>query len=67
MSGRALIRVQVVLSIEVRDAWGDDCTIGQVKNQGMQAATQKLRGLIAGSGVKVVSIGDPLVVLGGDP
>lgn len=34
--------VQVLLEVEVPDRWGDECTIGQVRKQALQAAETRI-------------------------
>lgn len=40
---RAKARVRVILEIEVEDAWGEDCPIGQLHRQAVEEAKEALR------------------------
>lgn len=35
---KATVHVHVELDIEISDSWGDDCTLGQVRQQAYDAA-----------------------------
>ena len=51
------IRIELVLSVEVDSAWGEDCTMGQVYKQGCDDAIARLgRQLQSTNGIKIISI-----------
>lgn len=53
------IRVELVLSIEVDSAWGEDCTVKQIYKQGVDSAIAKVeRALKDYRGVRIVSVKD---------
>lgn len=46
---RATVTVRVVLEVGVDAEWGDDCTVGQVRDQGCREAMAKVRRAIDAS------------------
>lgn len=65
---RSQARCKVVLTIEVvpHDAWGDDCSIAQVRAQATRAAVGMVRGMldaqIKGGTMRLVSVDETNVV-----
>jgi len=47
-TSRASVKVQVVLDVEVGDAWDQDCTIGQARSQGIASAEGIVRRALEG-------------------
>jgi hypothetical protein len=45
---KASVKVQIVLEVEINAAWGDECTVGQVRAQGTAAAERTVRGALEG-------------------
>lgn len=39
----AKVKVRLVVEVDVQDTWGDGTSIGQVRSQGVSAATAALR------------------------
>lgn len=53
----ATARVVVHVAVEVSTAatWGEDCTLGQVYDQGQRAALEHVRKALAGTDARVLS------------
>lgn len=47
MKTTATVRVRVVVGVEVGSAWGDDCTVAQVRKQGAEAGENIVRNALA--------------------
>lgn len=43
MKTKATVRVRVVLGVEVASTWGDNCSVAQVRKQGVDAAEAIVR------------------------
>lgn len=39
----AVARVRVLVEVQVRGAWGEDCTVGQVHAQALEGAKDRIR------------------------
>lgn len=48
MKTTATVRVRVVIGVDVGAAWGDDCTVAQVRKQGAEAGENIVRNALAG-------------------
>jgi hypothetical protein len=43
MSGKtATVRVRLVVEVTAHGAWGEDCTMGQIRKQGVEQATNSI-------------------------
>ena len=52
----ASARVQVTLLVSDLGTWGEDCTVGQIRKQAVEAAHRKVAALIGASGNDLRSI-----------
>lgn len=51
----ATVKVKLVVEVQSHGSWGQDCTIAQAKDQGLEAAMANLqRALGTASGIKVI-------------
>jgi hypothetical protein len=53
----ATIRVQVLVEVAVGASWGDDCSVGQVRKQGVEEAVGAVTRLVHVEGSKVRVVG----------
>ena len=41
--------VQVTLAVQIKESWGDDCTLGQLRKQAAEAAHMRIERLFQGA------------------
>ena len=56
MKTTARVRARVTVSVDLGRAWGDDCTMSQVRQQGAEQAENRVRNALADSGAKGVTV-----------
>lgn len=56
MAGKtATVKVRLVVEVDTRGAWGEDCSMGQIRKQGTEEAVNALRRAIeAANGLRPV-------------
>lgn len=60
----ATATVRVMLEVPVEQGWGDDCTMGQVRQQAAKAATDTLRKHLELTKIKVLEVYPVSVIVG---
>ncbi len=50
-------RVQIVVEVEIKQGWGDDCSVGQARLQAEREAQDRVRRLVEADGVGVRLVG----------
>lgn len=68
MSTKATARVTVTLVVDLGQAWGSDCPIGQVHTQATREAREHVERVLAGSkGISIASVKIADVTLRSEP
>lgn len=48
--------VTLTIKVPVRDSWGDDCTIGQLRSQASDCAVRRIASLINQTDMKITGV-----------
>ncbi|WFG54171.1 hypothetical protein Mx9_p64 [Myxococcus phage Mx9] len=70
MTGKqtATVKVRVVVEVNYQSAWGQDCSIGQVYDQGTRESVEQVRRLLeTATGVRIVEAVSTDVVVRVEP
>ncbi|RKH03661.1 hypothetical protein [Corallococcus carmarthensis] len=63
----ATVKVRLVVEVKVNSAWGDNCTVGQVQEQGTREAIATVTRLLTDSAASVVQVDACVMTLSREP
>ncbi|RYZ39277.1 MAG: hypothetical protein EOO71_20750 [Myxococcaceae bacterium] len=63
----ATVKVRLVVEVKVSATWGEDCTVGQVQEQGTREAIAKVTRLLTDSAASVVQVDGCAMTLTREP